>query len=89
MEEGTPEKILNGKELTLMSYAGKLKKGLGVMIEEDVLAVRCEGASDEEILEVNQVCAYFNFSNYTLNRLGVSTKGDAIGHYQESIRFHS
>ena len=27
----------------------------GVMIDEEVLVVRCEGASDEEILEVNQV----------------------------------
>jgi alkylhydroperoxidase family enzyme len=49
-----------------MRDAGKLNKGPGVMIEEEVLAVRCEGASDEEILEVNQASACFNFSKQTL-----------------------
>ena len=83
LEVGTPEKVLNGKELALMRYAGKLTKNPGTMIEEDVLTVRREGATDEEILEVNQVCAYFNYSNRTLNGLGVSTEGDAIGYYQE------
>ena len=53
------------------------------MIDEEVLVVSCEGASDEEILEVNQVCAYFNYSNRTLNGLGVSTEGDTIGYYQK------
>ena len=52
---------MNGKELTLMCYVGKLNKDPGVMIEEDVLAVRCEGASDEELLEVTQFCVYFRF----------------------------
>jgi alkylhydroperoxidase family enzyme len=66
LEEVGPEKILSAKELTLMRDAGKLNKGPGVMIEEEVLAVRCEGASDEEILEVNQASACFNFSKQTI-----------------------
>ncbi|MEE3122842.1 MAG: hypothetical protein VX399_09615 [SAR324 cluster bacterium] len=52
------------------------------MIDEEVLVLRCEGASDEEILEVNQACACFNFSKQILNRLGVSTPKDAMGYYQ-------
>ena len=32
-----------------------------------------------EILEANQVCAYFNYSNRLLNGLGVSTEGEALG----------
>ena len=53
------------------------------MVTEDVLYAKREGASDEEIQEVNQVCAYFNYSNRTLNGLGVSTEGDTIGYYQK------
>ena len=53
------------------------------MVAEDVLSAKREGASDEEVLEVNQVCAYFNYSNRTLNGLGVSTEGDTIGYYQK------
>ena len=34
-------------------------------------------------LEVNQVCAYFNYSNRLLNGLGITTEGDIIGYYKE------
>ena len=37
------------------------------------------GADDGEILEANQVCAYFNYSNRLLNGLGVTTEGDTLG----------
>ena len=83
LEEETPEQVLQGKDLALMRYAGKLTKTPGEMVAEDVLFAKREGASDEEILEVNQVCAYFNYSNRTLNGLGVSTEGDIIGYYQK------
>ena len=52
------------------------------MIEEDILVVRYEGVSDEEILEVNQGCACFDFSKQTLNRLGVSSQKNTMGYYQ-------
>ncbi|MCY3773899.1 MAG: alkylhydroperoxidase, partial [Gemmatimonadetes bacterium] len=42
---------------------------------------RDSGCSDGEILEVNQVVAYFNYSNRLLNGLGVTTDGDEIGYY--------
>ena len=54
------------------------------MEEADVLACREAGCSDEDILEANQVCAYFNYSNRLLNGLGVTTQGDVIGYYKES-----
>jgi len=40
--------------------------------------------ADGEITEVNQVCAYFNYSNRVLNGLGVTTEGDVIGYYEQS-----
>ena len=53
------------------------------MCREDVETVRAAGASDGEILEVNQVAAYFAYSNRVLNGLGVTTEGDTIGYYAE------
>ena len=42
------------------------------------------GSTDGEILEVNQVVAYFSYSNRLLNGLGVTTEGDTVGYYQKS-----
>ena len=39
------------------------------------------GASDEEILEVNQVTAGFGYSNRVLNGLGVELGNEKIGFY--------
>lgn len=37
------------------------------------------GVSDGEVLEVNQVVAYFNYANRTVLGLGVSTAGEVLG----------
>ena len=78
-----PEDAFCGTELALLVYAGKLTTDVGTMVEADIMAVRKAGADDGEILEVNQVCAYFNYSNRLLNGLGVTTEGDVIGYYKE------
>ena len=78
-----PKDAFDGKELALLVYAGKLTTEVGAMVEADIGAVRAASADDGEILEVNQVCAYFNYSNRLLNGLGVTTEGDIIGYYKE------
>ena len=78
-----PKDAFVGKELALLVYAGKLTTEVGAMTEADIRAVRAASADDGEILEVNQVCAYFNYSNRLLNGLGVTTEGDIIGYYKE------
>ena len=52
------------------------------MVAEDVQRLQEAGASDGEILEVNQVCGYFSYANRLLNGLGVSLAGDVIGYYK-------
>ena len=79
-----PEDAFTGKELVLVRYAGKLTIAVGAMARADYEAMRAAGCDDGEILEVNQVCAYFNYSNRLLNGLGVTTEGDVIGYYKES-----
>ncbi len=81
LRAGRPEQAFDGKELALLRYAGKLTAEVGAMERADIEVLRAAGADDGEILEVNQVCAYFNYSNRLLNGLGVSTEGDSIGYY--------
>ena len=78
-----PEGQFAGKELAILRYTGKLTDAVGKMNPDDVAALRAAGCSDGEILEVNQVCAYFNYSNRLLNGLGVTTEGDVIGYYTD------
>ena len=79
----TPEESFSGKELALLRYTFKLTKNPGEIEFEDVKAAKLGGASEGEILEVNQVCAYFCYSNRTINGLGVSLEGDIVGYYQK------
>ena len=78
-----PEKAFSGKELAFLNYARKLTADVANMVKADYDAMRAAGCDDGEILEVNQVCAYFNYSNRLLNGLGVTTEGDKIGYYKE------
>ena len=81
LDAGRPEDLFTGKELALLRYARKLTAQVGEMASADIDALRAAGCTDGEILEVNQVCAYFNYSNRLLNGLGVTTAGDVIGYY--------
>ena len=83
LKADAPEREFDGKEAALLRYAGKLTTAVGSMAKADVDAIRAAGATDGEILEVNQVCAYFNYSNRLLNGLGVTTEGDVIGYYKK------
>jgi len=74
-----PEREFGGKELALLRYVRKLTLEPQHMVEADIAALREAGADDGEILEANQVCAYFNYSNRLLNGLGVTTAGDILG----------
>ncbi len=76
-----PEREFSGKELELIKYAEKLTVEVGKMEKNDIDVLREVGCNDGEILEVNQVVAYFNYSNRLLNGLGVTTEGDAVGYY--------
>lgn len=81
-----PEEAFQGKELALLRYTAKLTAEVGKIEKADIDALRDAGCDDGEILEVNQVCAYFNYSNRLLNGLGVTTEGDVIGYYKEAER---
>ena len=77
-----PEDALEGKELAFMKYAEALTETPGTIAKSYFDAMREAGADDGEILEVNQVCGYFNYVNRLLTGLGVTTEGDIIGYYK-------
>jgi uncharacterized peroxidase-related enzyme len=81
LQKKSPEAAFTGKELALLRYTEKLTSTPGAVEAADVEAAKSAGATDGEVLEVNQVCAYFCYSNRTLNGLGVTLAGDAVGYY--------
>lgn len=83
LRRAAPESEFSPKHAALLRYAHKLTVAVGKMEKADIDALRAAGCDDGEILEVNQTCAYFNYSNRLLNGLGVTTAGDVIGYYKE------
>ena len=81
LQGGEPQQAFSGKELALLNYAAKLTVHVGSMEKNDIDILRAANCDDGEILEVNQVVAYFNYSNRLLNGLGVTTEGDSVGYY--------
>ncbi len=70
---------LDDRQKLAMVYARQLTKDPGGIREEIVIRLRDAGYSDGEILEINQVSAYFSYANRTVLGLGCSTKGDILG----------
>ncbi|WP_273509677.1 carboxymuconolactone decarboxylase family protein [Planktotalea frisia] len=70
---------LDTRQIAGMIYARKLTVEPAAMVEADVATLRAAGLEDGEILEINQVTAYFCYANRTVLGLGVNTDGDIIG----------
>ena len=69
----------DARERAALTYAEKLNQTPAEMVRDDVEALRRAGWGDGEILEINQVTAYFGYANRTVLGLGVDTEGDIIG----------
>ena len=70
---------LTSREKLAMDYASKLTQTPSRVTESMVQGLREAGYDDGEILEINQVCAYFSYANRTVLGLGCSTDGDILG----------
>ena len=78
-ETATPARAFSGKELAALRYAHTLTVLPSDTAEHHVQDMRDAGFDDGEILEINQVVAYFAYANRTILGLGTKTKGDIIG----------
>ena len=70
---------LTDAEKMALGYAAMLTLTPSKVPEEAIKALRSVGFEDGEILEINQVTAYFNYANRTVLGLGCDTDGDIIG----------
>ncbi len=75
----SPQDAFEGLELAGLNYASKLTLNADQVGEGDIDALRHAGLDDGQILEINQVSAYFGYANRTVLGLGINTGGDIIG----------
>ena len=71
--------LLGLKELAALHYAEKLTLGPAEICEADMAELRMWDWDDGEILEINQVAAYFAYANRTVLGLGVNVDGEQLG----------
>ncbi|NIZ15615.1 carboxymuconolactone decarboxylase family protein [Phaeobacter sp. HF9A] len=80
LEAGDLSKVpVRQADRAALRYAEKLTRQPDSVEERDIKLLRDEGLSDGEILEINQVVAYFAYANRTVMGLGGSSAGEVLG----------
>ena len=79
LQNRRPEDAFEAGELAGLNYASKLTLTADQVTRADIEALRQAGLDDGQILEINQVTAYFSYANRTVLGLGINTKEDIIG----------
>jgi uncharacterized peroxidase-related enzyme len=67
------------REQAALRYARKLTMEPGNIGPGDIDELWTAGLKDGQILEINQVAAYFAYANRTVTGLGVDTAGEVLG----------
>lgn len=71
--------IFDNKYKEALNYVEIVTKDPRAISKVHVNSLREAGFTDGEILEINQVSAYFNYANRTVLGLGVGIEGDILG----------
>ena len=79
LDEAQPGLPFSAREQAALSYVDRLTRSPGDVSAVDVQALRENGWKDGQILEINQVAAYFAYANRTVTGLGVDTEGEVLG----------
>jgi uncharacterized peroxidase-related enzyme len=66
---------LSPKRQTMLTYADKLTRTPGAMVDADVEALRDVGFGDRDILDICEVVAYYAYVNRIADGLGVPVEG--------------
>jgi uncharacterized peroxidase-related enzyme len=74
-----PAAPFTARECAGLDYARKLTLTPGQVSAADIDGLREAGFNDGEILELNQVAAYFAYANRTVSGLGVNTDDEVLG----------
>ncbi len=78
-EQRSPENAFHTAQLAGLRYAQALTLAPAQMSEALIADMRVEGLDDGQILEINQVTAYFAYANRTVLGLGVTHEGEQLG----------
>lgn len=73
---------LSERERAMLDYAEALTREPATVGETRVVALRDAGLSDEDVLSVNLVVAYYNFVNRIAEGLGVELDPEEVGGYR-------
>ncbi|MEL6842513.1 MAG: peroxidase-related enzyme [Bacteroidota bacterium] len=73
------EEVFTPREIAGLRYARLLSRSPQELQQIDIQSLRDTGYDDGEILELNQLIAYFHYANRTVLGLGVSAEGDILG----------
>jgi uncharacterized peroxidase-related enzyme len=79
LEANEPGEPFTLRERMGLAYAHKLTRAPGQIELSDIDDLRQAGFDDGEILEMNQVTAYFCYANRTVSGLGVDISGEELG----------
>lgn len=79
LEARRPADALDRQTARALEYAGQLTCDPGGVTKDDIAALSEAGFTDGQILEINQVTAYFAYANRTVMGLGINTDGDVLG----------
>jgi len=79
LQKDIPAEPFSLAEQLGLAYAIKLTHTPGCIEAADINVLREAGFTDGEILELNQVAAYFAYANRTVSGLGVSPDGELLG----------
>lgn len=79
LEKRRPQDAFEGAELAGLDYACKLTLTADQVADADIKTMRQAGLDDGQILEINQVTAYFCYANRMVLGLGIDTEGDIVG----------
>ncbi len=79
LQQEEPGEPFTSVEQLGLAYARKLTHTPGQIEAADIETLRESGFDDGEILELNQVAAYFAYANRTVSGLGVNTAGEVLG----------
>ncbi len=71
--------VFDAREASALRYAEALTLHPTSVTEAMIDDMRGAGFDDGEILEINQVAAYFAYANRTILGLGSTTEGDILG----------
>ena len=76
---GEPERALGARECAALAYARALTLAPAEIDQAAIGRLHEAGFDDGEILEINQVAAYFAYANRTVLGLGVDSEGEVLG----------